>query len=202
MTVTPSIFSPQWPDCPLTLNTCYTYRTMTFDAPFPPTYPHHPYLFLRPTPLRSDEEIQLRSHTTQQSLNTIAPQDECIMHTLQTILFLGVTIQQAHTPPPRTSEQKVGYLAVKQEQLSYILVMPLLKYCKVPAELSETAWIKGILSQRHCNINTLCLVTYSVLLVFEVSLQCKSDFTQARWGKKVIFYFFLILANPWKDQRQ
>lgn len=84
--------------------------------------------------------------------------------------FLGVTIQQAHTPPPRASEHKVGYLAVKQEQLSYVLVMPLLKYCKVPAELSETAWIKGILSQRHCNINTLCLVTYSLPFVFEVDV--------------------------------
>lgn len=166
-------FSPQWPDCPLTLNTCYTYRTMTLDAPFPPTYPHHPYLFLRPTPLRSDEEIQLRSHTTQRSLNTILRMNALHTHCRRFFfffLFFGVTIQQAHTPPPRASERKVGYLAVKQEQLSYILVMPLLKYCKVPAELSETAWIKGILSQRHCNINTLCLVTYSLPFVFEVDV--------------------------------
>lgn len=110
---------------------------------------------------------------TQRSLYTVAPQGECITHTLQTILFsffyfLGVSIQQAHTPRP--SVFKVGYLAVKQEQLSYVLVMPLLKYCKVPAELSETAWVKDILSQRHCNIKTLRLVTYSLLLVFEVDV--------------------------------
>lgn len=57
----------------------------------------------------------------------------------------------------------VFYLAVKQKQLSWVKLCLLLTYCKVPAEFNKTAWIESILSQRHYNICTLCLVFYCLL---------------------------------------
>jgi len=52
--------------------------------------------------------------------------------------------------------------AVKQHA-GWSEVMPLLTHCTGPAELNDTAWIERILSQRHYDICTLCLVIYRLL---------------------------------------
>lgn len=158
MTGTPSIFLHSDP----TVHWPSTHATLT--EQWPQMLPSHPRTLITLTffwDLPPCDQMRRSSWDPTQHNNHSTQHTSGWMHYAHTAddFFLGVTVQQAHTPPPHTSEHKVGYLAVKQEQLSYILVMPLLNYRKVPAELSETAWIKGILSQRHCNINTLCLVT-------------------------------------------
>lgn len=122
--------------------------------PLPTQTPSSPLPSLRPTPLRSDEEIQADA--------TMAARDGCVMWLIVCVIGRGTyAVYSTH----------LSDSAVKQTARTS-WVTPLLTYYRVPAELNDTARIESIRSQGHCNVNTVGLVIYRLLLFSEVDATC------------------------------